>query len=173
LKNLPSDKKEKIKQLLRTAEACLIHNQVDKAEAISRQVIAIDHDNVEALYFLGEALCKLRKFQESLKVLKQANKLSPHHPRITHLVGWVMFMNGYINLGRDYIQKSLKALPYDVQILCDLAVIEMSQDKGKEAKEYALKALEIDPTNPLTQEVFQKALSFDNARTRSKKKMPN
>ena len=155
-----------MKKLLQAAEQCLILGDNLNAEIISRQVIEVNPDNPEAYYFLGEALCKQEKFQESVNSLKRANKLLPDHPRIIHLLGWVIFMNGDASLGRKLIKQALEKIPQDAQILCDLAVLETRQGNGKKAKEYALKAYEVNPNNPETQEVFMKVVSFDKERTR-------
>lgn len=136
------------------------------AETISRQVVKIDPSNSEAYYFLGEALCKQGKFQESVDSLKKANKLLPNHPRIIHLLGWAIFMNGNTNLGKKLINQALKVIPDDVQILCDLAVLETRQGNGEVAKEYILRAYAIDPIHPLVQEVFKKVVYFDKERMR-------
>ena len=159
-------KKDKIKRLLQEAEKCLILGENSNAETISRQVIGSEPNNSEAYYFLSEALCKQGKFQESVDSLKQADKLLPDHPRITHLLGWAIFMNGDVELGRNLIKQALEKLPRDIQILCDLAVLETRQGNGDKAKEYALKAFEIDPIHPLVQEVFKTVVHFYKERTR-------
>lgn len=112
------------------------------------------------------ALCKQRKFPQSLDALTKANKLLPQHPRIIHLLGWAVFMNGDADRGRKLMKQALKTIPLDVQMLCDLAILEIQQGNGKEAKEYAVKANEIDPSNHLAQEVFMKVVAFDKERAR-------
>lgn len=159
-------KKDKVKRLLREAEKCLILGENYNAEIISRQIIELKPNNSEAHYFLGEALCKQEKFQESVDVLRQADQLLPDHPRITHLLGWAIFMNGDVELGRKLIKQALERIPDDIQILCDLAVLETRQGNGDLAKEYALRAFEIDAIHPLVQEVFKTVLRFDKERTR-------
>ncbi|MBI4035704.1 tetratricopeptide repeat protein [Candidatus Daviesbacteria bacterium] len=159
-------KKDKVKKLLIDAEKCLILGENSDAETISRQIIELAPNNSAAYYFLGEALCKQEKFQESMDILRKADKLLPNHPRITHLLGWAIFMNGDVELGRTLIKRALTKLPEDIQILCDLAVLETRQGNGDLAKEYALKAFEIDATHPLVQEVFKTVVHFDKERSR-------
>ena len=159
-------KKNKVKGLLREAEKCLILGENPDAETISRQIIELEPNNSEAHYFLGEALCKQGKFQESVDTLKKANKLLPNHPRITHLLGWAIFMNGDVELGKKLIKQALERIPDDIQILCDLAVLETRQGNGDLAKEYALRAFKIDAIHPLVQEVFKTVVHFYKKRTK-------
>jgi len=158
--------KDKVKKLLIEAEKHLILGENHNAETISRQIIELEPNNSEAHYFLGEALCKQGKFQESVDSLRQADKLLPDHPRITHLLGWAIFMNGDVELGRKLIKQALERIPDDIQILCDLAVLETRQGNGDLAKEYALRAFEIDAIHPLVQEVFKIVVHLDKERTR-------
>lgn len=158
--------KEKVKELLQIAEKNLILGENLNAEIISKQVIKIDPNNAEAYYFLGEALCKQGKFQESVDSLNKADRLLPNHPRIIHLLGWAVFMNGDVDLGRRLISQALEVIPKDVQILCDLAVLETRQGNGEIAKEYILRAYAIDPIHPLIQEVFKTVVFFDKERKR-------
>lgn len=155
--------REKIKRLLHQAEQCLIVGDNLTAELLSREVIKLDPKNAESYYFLGEALCKQRRFTESIQSLQRARKLLPGSTRVIHLLGWAIFMSGDVDLGRVYIEQALKVLPKDAQILSDLAVLEMGQGNMEEAKEYILKALEIDPNNPLLHDVLQKVLAFSKA----------
>lgn len=110
--------------------------------------------NSEGHYLLGEALCKQQYFAKSVVHLKKANSLLPDHPRILHLLGWTTFMNGDPNLGRQFLCSALKKLPNDVQIICDLAVLENQQGNTNKAIEYATLAMKIEPNNPMVQEVL-------------------
>lgn len=116
--------REEIKRLLHQAEQCLIVGDNLTAELLSREVIKLDHKNAESYYFLGEALCKQRRFAESVHSLQRARKLLSGNARVIHLLGWAIFMSGDVDLGRVYIEQALKVLPKDVQILSDLAVLK-------------------------------------------------
>jgi len=163
--------KDKVKKLLIDAEKCLILGENPDAEIISRQIIKLDPNSSEAYYFLGEALCKQGEFQKSVNILRKADKLLPNHPRIVHLLGWAIFMSGDVELGRKLIKQALERIPDDIQFLCDLAVLETRQGNGDLAKEYALRAFEIDAVHPLVQEVFKTVVHFDKERSRLTKRI--
>lgn len=150
----------KIKTLLLQAEKALILNQYSHAKKILLSVIELDDKNPEAYYLLGEVYCKTNWFKESVQCLEKANRLLPNNPRIFHLLGWAVFMNGDTKQGRQLLLKALKTLSEDISILCDLAVLENQQFNYEMAEKYALCALEIDPNHPQAQEVFQATQMF-------------
>lgn len=73
-------------------------------------------------------------------------------------------MNGDTESGRKLLKKSLSALPNDVMILSDLAALELQQMNFNLARDYALKALEIDENFPPAQDVFMTINAFSRLR---------
>lgn len=134
-----------------------------------KKILTLDDTNPEVYYFLGEALCKQEHFSESVKMLQKADTLLPNHPRILHLLGWATFLNGDPASGRKLLLLSLKKLPTEISTLCDLAVLENEDGNGEKAKELAQRALSIDPTNSMAQEVFQVVSFVNNLRDEQKK----
>lgn len=165
---MSSTKESQIKHLLISAEKLLYLNKYDQAEKLLDKVMKLDEINAECHYFLGEVYCKQRKFNDSIIMLKKADRLFPNNARIIHLLGWATFMSGDVKLGGRLILQALASLPKDVQILCDLAVIENQQGNIDEARKYVLMALEIDPKNSLAQEVFQTVEAFRKLRSEAR-----
>lgn len=162
--------RKKIKKLLIIADGLLEGNQYDEAEIVLNKVMALDENNAECLYNLGEVYCKQERFEDSIRVLKKANALLSNNPRILHLLGWATFMNGDARRGRDLLLIALKKLPNDLMILCDLAVLENQQGNGKKSEEYALAALGVHPDEPRAQEVFAAVTFFNKLRENIYKK---
>lgn len=151
---------------------CLLAlKEYEKAEVVLRKAIKLDATNPECHYFLGEALCKQRRFLEALRPLKKAYSLLPNHPKILELLGWAVFMSGDANRGRSFLEKALRFDPKDMQALCDLAVLENTEGNSKKAKQYASCALEVEPNDPLAQEVFDFVSSIARARLRFSRKV--
>lgn len=163
--------KKDITYLLKTAEKFIVLDRYVDAEAILLKAMQIDSSNPECHYLLGEALCKQGRFRESVKSLKKADLFLPNHPKIWHLLGWATFMNGDSQSGRKLLKSSLKQLPSDVSILCDLAVLENQEANSEEAMNYALKAIELEPENPMAQEVFQVVTTVSKIRSELTKKI--
>ncbi len=147
--------KNKAIKLVKEGEKLIELAKYKQAEKLLLEAIDYDPKNVEIYYLLGEVLCKQERFQDAIMALKIANKLMPHHPRINHLLGWALFMNGNIENGRKYMQQALLDLPDDIQIICDLAVLENQAESSNEALKYIKKALKIAPEDPMVQEVYQ------------------
>jgi len=155
----------KLKHLLEKANDLLTRSLYNQAEVVLTQALKIEKNDPEVYYLLGEVFCKQERFKESITVLKKAESLLPGHPRIIHLLGWATFMSGDVETGRKMLKHALEMLPQDVPILCDLAVLENQAQNGNEAKEYALRAIEIDPENPMAQEVFMVVSIFNKIRS--------
>jgi tetratricopeptide (TPR) repeat protein len=136
-------------------------NRYDEAEQLLMVVIKRDPKNPEAYYLLGEVYCKQSRFQESIRELHKADTLLPNHWRIFHLLGWAYFMNKDIQTGRMYLTKALAVEPNDIPLLCDFAVLEMNDHDYIKAKEYALTALNISPTDEMVLEVHAVVARMD------------
>ncbi len=143
----------KIENLLRKAEKLIGACNYQDAELLLNQVLEENSDETEGHYLLGGVLCKQSKFSLAVDHLKKALYLSPGHPRVLHLLGWAIFLNGDPDSGRKLILQSVEKLP-DAQAYCDLAVLENQQGNYDKAMEYALKTKEIEPENETVQEVI-------------------
>ena len=141
------------KTLVRKAEELLITGQFFKAQDLLMEALEKDPSNPEAYYLLGDVLCKLQRFKDAITVLQKADRLTPRHPRIYHLLGWAIFMNGDIPAGRAFMEVTLKAEPGNVQLLADLAVLEMNAGNFDKTQDYILRGKKISPNDEMLAEV--------------------
>lgn len=139
--------------LVKQADKLIKSRLYDEAEPLLLVALKRDPKNPEVYYLLGEVYCKQQQFAKSVKVLQKANTILPNHPKILHLLGWAHFMNGEADEGRFFMLKALKSEPENIQLLCDLAVLEMQTWNYHEALEYAQKAMILDPSSEMVQEV--------------------
>ena len=86
-------------------------------------------------------------------MLQKADSLTPKHPKIYHLLGWAIFMNGDIPAGRAFMELALKADPKNNQVYADLAVLEMRANNFNEARNYILQGKKIAPDDGILDEV--------------------
>jgi Tfp pilus assembly protein PilF len=158
-----------IEKVLKEIEELIIVGENSSAEKYLLQVMERYPKHPEVHYLLGDVYCKLIKFDLAIEHLKMADRILPENPQILNALGWAIFMNGDIATGRKYMELALKITPEKVRLLCDLTVLEMRAG-NKKALEYAQKALELDPNDPLVQEVAYKARIFISAQERLKSK---
>ncbi|MEK7578036.1 MAG: tetratricopeptide repeat protein [Patescibacteria group bacterium] len=139
--------------LIAKANALMEKNLHDDAEPLL--IVAIKHDanNPEVHYLLGEVYCKQKRFKKSVSTLRHADSLLSNNPRILHLLGWALFMNGDVDEGRLFMTRSLKIDPHDVRLLCDFAVLETRAQDYLQAREYARTAMSLDPNDDVVIEV--------------------
>lgn len=139
--------------LVRKAEELLISDQYIKAKNLLLEALEKDPNNPEAYYLLGDALCKLHRFKDAIIVLQKADRLLPKHPRIYHILGWAIFMNGDIPAGRAFMEVILNTEPNNAELLADLAVLEMKAGNFNKSQEYIARAKKIAPNDETVLEV--------------------
>jgi Flp pilus assembly protein TadD len=139
--------------LIHRAEHLLTAGQYNKAQDMLIEAIRSDPDNPEAYYLFGDVLCKLERFGDAITMLQKADKLTPRHPRIYHLLGWAIFMNGDIPAGRSFMELALQADPENNQLYADLAVLEMRDGNLTKAQDYVLRGKRVAPDDETLDEV--------------------
>jgi tetratricopeptide (TPR) repeat protein len=146
-------KTKDVSSLIQKANALMEINKYDEAEPLL--LVAMKHSPMdpEAYYLLGEVFCKQERFIEAITILQKADGLMPEHPKILHMLGWAMFMGGDPDQGRTYMTRALDKDAEDIQLLCDLAVLEMNGKEYQKAKEYVVTAKTIAPMDEMVLEV--------------------
>ncbi len=123
-------------RLIRQGEKLLIQGNFEVALGILTDALVADPNNPEVYYLLGDTLCKLSRFEDAITMLHKANKMLSNHPRIVHLLGWALFMNGDIDSGRKLMERSLETDAENEQIYADLAVLELKELNFDQAQYY-------------------------------------
>lgn len=150
----------------------MISGQFIKAQNLLVEALEKDPNNPEVYYLLGDVLCKLKRFKDAITVLQKADKLFPKHPRIYHLLGWAIFMDGDISTGRAFLQVVLKTEPNNIQLLTDLAVLEMKAGNFDKVRTYISQAKKISPKDEVLDEIEMVAGKMERLSEKTKKK-PN
>ncbi len=139
--------------LIHQGEQLLIAGNFEAAKDVLTAALMKDPNNPEVHYLLGDVLCKLARFEDAILMLRKANRLLPHHPRIIHLLGWALFMNDEPDVGRVLMERSLVTDPQNEQIYADLAVLEMKSNNLEKAKLYISLGKKVAPNDPLFQKL--------------------
>jgi tetratricopeptide (TPR) repeat protein len=73
----------------------LVQQRYDPAIADGERAIALDPNNAESYFFLGEMLNAAGRPAEALRIVKQAMLLNPHYPPFySWSLGWAYFTTG-------------------------------------------------------------------------------
>ena len=156
--------------LIRKAEELLASGQFIEAQDLLMEALEKDPTNPEVYYLLGDVLCKLQRFKDAITVLQKADRLLPKHPKIYHLLGWAIFMGGDISAGRAFMEVALKAEPDNIQLLADLAVVEMKAGNFKKTQDYILRGKKISPDDEMLAEIEMVAGRMKSLSELAKKK---
>lgn len=143
----------KTSRLIKQAEEFLINGDYEVAKDILTDLLDKDTHNPEIYYLLADTLCKLRRFEDAITLLRKANRLAPKNPQIIHLLGWALFMNSETDAGRMLMEKALKIDPNNEQIYSDLAVLEMKNGNLDRARFYINQGEKIVPNDSLLHDV--------------------
>jgi Tfp pilus assembly protein PilF len=76
-------------------------------------------------------------------------------------LGWAIYSSSDVARGLSCLEQATQLQPSNVNIVTDLAVAYFSSLNVRKAAEYAEKAVLIDPTNALAQDVLRKVRSFN------------
>lgn len=133
----------------------------DRAEAAAQQSIDMDASSYTGHYILGFIRSSERKWEDSLKHLKEANKLKPNNPEILRCLGWVLFNMGQRPQGVVTLERALNLDSDSTLTLCDLGVAYLDLKNFAKAKALFLRALDLDPTNPRAKECIAAVDRFE------------
>ncbi len=114
-------------------------------EALNK-TLRIKPDHYEARYFLGHAYMKEGSVREGIYALEEAAKSPQPHPMIFKELGQAYLSAGRYEEAGGALEKAAAAHQQDAEIYYQLGRLCFEKlDKKKEAREYLLRALRINP----------------------------
>lgn len=128
------------------------NGQNDQAEAIFKQVLCVDDENVIALQILG--LIESRKpgmMDEALKKLKKAEELDPNSPDVCNNIALVYSWGDAKNQNKatDYYKRAIELKPESVHFYSNLGIHYKMLSKPEEAEKVLLDGLKIDENSTM------------------------
>jgi len=110
------------------------------------KVLRIQPDHYEAHYFLGHAYMKEGSVQEGIRAFEDAAKSPRPHPMIYKDLGEAYIAAGRYQDGADALEKAVAPQHKDAEIFYTLGRLYFENlDRKKEAREYLMRAIRIDP----------------------------
>lgn len=104
------------------------------------------------LYAKAEAHIRRNNFGKAASLLKEALKIAPDNPRYVSAMGLCIAMQGDHAEGERLCREAIAAADQvtDPILLVNLGRICLKRGDRQDAREYLLKAYQLDPTHPAT-----------------------
>jgi len=104
------------------------------------------------LYAKAEAHIRRNNFGKAANLLKEALKIAPENPRYASAMGLCIAMQGDPEEGEKKCREAIAASGNEVDpiLLVNLGRICLKRGDRQNAREYLLKAYQLDPTHPAT-----------------------
>lgn len=121
---------------------------LDEAIANLHRAVAINPDNPELYFALGNILQKKGDFDQALNNYQKAVSIRPDYLQALVNLGNAHSENGDRKQSIKYLHKALQLQPQNPDILCNLGAVFTEQGKLDDAVTYFRKAIAIKPDNP-------------------------
>ena len=154
------------------ANAYLMTNQLDKAEALANEWKQNSPDDFKAYMLAGEVLSKQKQYDAALAEYQKADQLEPENGLIKLAITNLDFLKGDMAKGEAGLNDILKRKPDFIPALASYYSVKKSQGLGKEGMQPALNAKKTNPDDPqlivllgrmyLAQEQYQQAVDMVN-----------
>jgi len=128
--------------------------RLDLAENHIKKAIDCSPDNPSYHYLLGFTYSIRSQWGKAIIEFEVALCKEPNNSEYLRGLGWAIHSAGDKAKGLAYLHRAVDLAPINVNILTDLAVAYLSALQFHEAREYAERAMSIDPNSNLTREVL-------------------
>ena len=115
------------------------------AEILCYKILSIDPGFIESKILLANISAKNRNFNETKKLLVEANEKEPKNISVLNNLGTVCRELGEIKNAVDYFKKAIEIDPNNANSYYNLGAIHYDVKKYKEAKTYLEKTVELQP----------------------------
>jgi len=135
-------------------------HKLDLAEKHIKKAINIKPENPGYRYILGFIYSHNRQWNKAIPEFELAANIEPDNAEYLRGLGWAVNQHGDASNGLVLLEKASRLAPDNAHILTDLAVAYLSSLNIAKAREYAERAVRIDPADTVEQDVLRKVLSF-------------
>jgi len=152
------DQPENLDLMYDSAMAAEKLNKLDVLEARLKRLIELKPDHAQAYNALGYTLADRNlRLPEARQYIEKALSLSPEDGFILDSMGWVLYRQGEVDRGLEYLRKAYTARP-DPEIAAHLGEVLWAKGQRKEAEDVLRKAQQGHPDNEELQTVIRKYL---------------
>lgn len=120
-------------------------DDIPRAEADLRRILAAEPENVAALNALGYTLAdRTQRYQEALELLNRARAAEPDNPAIIDSYGWVLYRLGRSEEALTELQRAF-GLHEDAEIAAHVGEVLWTLGRKDEARRYFERARKLEP----------------------------
>lgn len=141
--------------------------RLDLAENHIKKAINCKPENPSYHYLLGFTYSIQRRWEMAINEFELAVDKEPHNSEYLRGLGWAIHCAGDKARGLAYLHRAIELAPTSVNILMDLAAAYLSDLQFNKARDYAEKAMVIDPDSNLAREVLGNIDRFQSGLGRS------
>ncbi len=134
--------------------------KLDLAEDHIKKAINLKPQNPGYRYILGFVYSHRRQWDKAIPEFEMAVKQEPNNGEYLRGLGWATYSNADIARGLSLLKEANLLAPDNANTLTDLAVAYLSLVNMDKASEYAERAVQLDPTNSVAQDVLRTVLGF-------------
>ncbi len=135
--------------------------KLDLAEDHVKKAIGYKPEKPGYHYILGFIYSVKSQWDGAIPEFELAIDKEPDSGEYLRGLGWAIYSDGDRAKGLAYLHEANHLAPTNVNILTDLASAYISVVNFSKAREYAERAVRIEPTSALAQEVLESVRSFE------------
>jgi Flp pilus assembly protein TadD len=133
-------------------------DKIDVLESRLKRLIELKPDHAQAYNALGYTLADRNlRLAEARQYIEKALTLSPDDGFILDSMGWVLYRQGNLDQGLDYLRRAFASRP-DPEIAAHLGEVLWAKGQRKEAEELWRQSLKDHPENDELKAVLRKFL---------------
>jgi tetratricopeptide (TPR) repeat protein len=132
----------------------LTTRRLDLAEKHLLKAIALVPSKAHYHYLLGFTYSLREQWRKAVFAFRNSIRLDPDNGEYERGLGWAMFNAGSRAEGISHLFRALELFPLNVHAMTDLAAAMLLMGNLKKAREYAQKALELEPGYMLAQNLI-------------------
>jgi len=147
---------DRLNDLLNQASQ-LLESEPEKAEALLKEAIDLDPDNVQSYKKLGLVYLKLKDYPKAIEAYQRAAELDPGSPDAFFNLGYIYAtIKDYLKAEEMYSQVIDKNPPYLDEALFNLAMVQDMQGKKSQCIANLERAVTINPDNQRAKKYLEK-----------------
>ena len=134
--------------------------KLNLAEKHIKKAVNCKPDKPDYHYLLGFTYSIQSQWGKAVREFEAAVNKEPNNSEYLRGLGWAIHCTGNKAEGLAYLHKAIDLMPTNVNIIMDLAVAYLSDLQFHKAREYAEKAIRIEPGSNIAREVLNNIERF-------------